>query len=99
MCIFGESDEIAKCDADVHNLAFAMAVTKKNEFFDEFYTCFSAAIVPIGFVETPNLSTFERFLTPNSHSRILVGTRPSSYRYSVERLRRNIQGMRNFLHV
>ena len=91
---FGDFDKYAKCDALLHSPSFGMAITKKNELFDEFYARFSATVAPLGYTESHKISTLKRLVTPKLRLRMIDGQTPPSYRYFVERLRRTDQGMR-----
>ena len=85
--IFGDFNKFTKCDAELHDPAFAMGMTKRNETFDEFYARFSAIIAPLGYNEIYKISTLKRLITPKLRLQILDGIK-SSFRQTVERLRR-----------
>ena len=91
---FGDFDKYAKCDALLHSPSFGMAITKKNESFDEFYARFSATVAPLGYSESHKISTLKRLITLKLRLRILDGQTPPLYRHFIERLRRTDQGMR-----
>ena len=91
---FGDFDKFAKCDAQLYSPSFRIALIKKNESFDKFYTRFSATVAPLGYSESYKISTLKRLITPKLRLQILDGQTPSSYRYFVERLRRTDQGIR-----
>ena len=93
--MFGEYDQVSKCDAELHSPDFAMGV-KKDESFDEFYARFSATIAPLGCSETSKISTLQRLITRKLRLRVLDGVKQTSYRQLVERLRRIDQNMRQW---
>lgn len=90
--MFGDFDKFTKCDAELHDPAFAMGV-KRKETFDEFYARFSATIAPLSYNETYKISTLKRLITPKLRLQILDDTR-SSFRQTVEHLRRCDQNIR-----
>ncbi|CAD6589853.1 MAG: hypothetical protein ASARMPRED_004288 [Alectoria sarmentosa] len=90
--MFGEFDQLAKCDAKLHSPAMAMKYTK-DETFDEFYARFSATIAPLGYTESHKTSTLKRLITLKLRLQTLNGT-TSTYNQYVKRLRRCDQNMR-----
>ena len=92
--MFNDFNKYAKCDSQLYNLTFEIAIVKKNKSFDEFYTRFSTTIAPIGYSETYKISTLKRLITYKLRIQILDDTVLTSYRQFVKRLRRINQNIR-----
>ena len=92
--MFGEYDQLAACNAMLHDPTFGMGVKKKKETFDEFYTRFSATIAPMGFSESHRVTTLRRLITLKLQLRIAGMPSTTSFRSFVEHLRKTDQDLR-----
>ncbi|KAM0800592.1 hypothetical protein BDR22DRAFT_851104 [Usnea florida] len=92
--MFGEYDQLAACNAMLHDPTFGMGVKKKKETFDEFYARFSATIAPMGFSESHRVATLRRLITLKLQLRIAGMPSTTSFRSSVEHLRKIDQDLR-----
>ena len=90
---FGDFDKFTLCDAELHNPAFAMGKTKKNETFNGFYARFSATIAPLDYGESSKIRALQRLLTPKLRDH-MINDKPTSFRQYVERARMIDQNMR-----
>ena len=94
--MFGEYDQVSKCDTMLHRPDFGMGLgSKKNETFDEFYARFSATIAPLGLSETSKISNLQRLITRKLRLMAIDGMK-QSFRQYVDKLRRCDQNIRRW---
>ena len=87
--MFGEYDQLATCNAMLHDPAFGMGVSKENrkEIVDHFYARFSATITPLSYSESNRIAALKRLITTKLQLRIAgMVTSAASFRAFVEHL-------------
>jgi hypothetical protein len=83
--IFGEYNKVANCDAKVHNPKFQIGAVNIKEIFEEFYTQFSSAVVPLNYSDIHKISLLKRNLNDYFRYKLAYGFKISLYKELISR--------------